>query len=176
MNTGYTVWVYSRPSTRMSRQPFVWHDIVITLHSLAEVYRILVTLTPQRPLQEVWLLLVDHPSRQVFITCQGHRGETCRLNQPGEKLYKYLNIAVKTFLGFTVKCSSPGVLHHQQILEVTPGFALFYWWVESLWLLLHKFWSHFGIFGVKYHNEKSHFQTFQHVVLACIHYREGYTK
>ena len=34
----------------------------------------------------------------------------------------------------------------------------------------------FGIFGVKYHNEKSHFQTFQHVVLACIHYREGYTK
>ena len=106
MNTGYTVWVYSRPSTRMSRQPFVWHDIVITLHSLAEVYRILVTLTPQRPLQEVWLLLVDHPSRQVFITCQGHRGETCRLNQPGEKLYKYLNIAVKTFLGFTVKCSS----------------------------------------------------------------------
>ena len=52
----------------------------------------------------------------------------------------------------------------------------FYWWVESLWLLLHKFWSHFGIFGVKYHNEKSHFQTFQHVVLACIHYREGYTK
>ena len=52
----------------------------------------------------------------------------------------------------------------------------FYWWVESLWLLLLKFWSHFGIFGVKYHNEKSHFQTFQHVVLACIHYREGYTK
>ena len=27
----------------------------------------------------------------------------------------------------------------------------FYWWLESLWLLLHKFWSHFGIFGVKYH-------------------------
>ena len=52
----------------------------------------------------------------------------------------------------------------------------FYWWVESLWLLLHKFWSHFGIFGVKYHNEKSHFQTFQHVVIACIHYRYGYTK
>ena len=52
----------------------------------------------------------------------------------------------------------------------------FYWWVESLWLLLHKFWSHFGISGVKYHNEKSHFQTFQHAVLACIHYREGYTK
>ena len=24
--------------------------------------------------------------------------------------------------------------------------------------------------------KKSHFQTFQHVVLACIHYREGYTK
>ena len=21
----------------------------------------------------------------------------------------------------------------------------FYWWVESVWLLLHKFWSHFGI-------------------------------
>ena len=35
----------------------------------------------------------------------------------------------------------------------------FYWWVESMWLLLHKFWSHFGIFGVKYHKEKSHFQT-----------------
>ena len=52
----------------------------------------------------------------------------------------------------------------------------FYWWVESVWLLLHKFWSHFGIFGVKYHNEKSHFQTFQHAVLACIHYRERYTK
>ena len=52
----------------------------------------------------------------------------------------------------------------------------FYWWVESVWLLLHKFWSHFGIFGVKYHNEKSHFQTFQHVVLACIHYREGYSR
>ena len=33
----------------------------------------------------------------------------------------------------------------------------FYWWVESLWLLLHKFWSHFGIFGVKYQNEKRHF-------------------
>ena len=45
----------------------------------------------------------------------------------------------------------------------------FYWWVESVWLLLHKFRSHFGIFGVKY-------QTFQHMVLACIHYREGYTK
>ena len=28
-------------------------------------------------------------------------------------------------------------------------------------------------FGVKYHNEKGHFQTFQHMVLACIHYREG---
>ena len=28
-------------------------------------------------------------------------------------------------------------------------------------LLLHKFWSHFGIFGVEY-------QTFQHVVLVCI--------
>ena len=52
----------------------------------------------------------------------------------------------------------------------------FYWWVESLWLLLHKFWSHLGIFGVKYHNEKSHFQTFEHVVLSCIHYRDGYTK
>ena len=104
MNTAYTVWVYSRLS--MSRQPFVWRDIVITLHSLAEVYRILVTLTPQRPLQEVWLLLVDHPSHQVFITCQGHRGETCRLSQPGEKLYKYLNIAIKTVLCFTVKCSS----------------------------------------------------------------------
>ena len=38
----------------------------------------------------------------------------------------------------------------------------FYWWVESVWLLLHKFWSHFGIFGVKY-------QTFQRVVPACIH-------
>ena len=36
--------------------------------------------------------------------------------------------------------------------------------------------SHFKIFEVKYHNEKSHFQTFQYVVLACIHYREGYTK
>ena len=33
----------------------------------------------------------------------------------------------------------------------------FYWWVESVWLLLHKFWSNFGIFGVKYHNEQSHF-------------------
>ena len=41
----------------------------------------------------------------------------------------------------------------------------FYWWVESLWLLLHKFWSHFGIFGVKYHNEKSHFQTFQPTIV-----------
>ena len=106
MNTGYTVLVCSRPSTRMSGQPFVWHDIVITLHSLAEVYHILVTLTPQRPLQEVLLLPVDHPSHQVFITCQGHRGETCRLNQPGEKLYKYLNIAIKTFLGFSMKCPS----------------------------------------------------------------------
>ena len=57
-----------------------------------------------------------------------------------------------------------------------PRVCKFYWWVESLWLLLHKFWSHFGIFGVKYHSEKSHFQTFKHVVLACIHYREGYTK
>ena len=47
---------------------------------------------------------------------------------------------------------------------------------KLVWLLLHKFWSHFGIFGVKYHNEKSHFQTFQHVVLACIHYHDGYTK
>ena len=45
----------------------------------------------------------------------------------------------------------------------------FYWCVESVWLLLHKFWSHFGIYGVKY-------QTFQHVVPACIQYREGYTK
>ena len=99
MNTAYTVWVYSRLS--MSRQPFVWRDIVITLHSLAEVYRILVTLTPQRPLQGVWLLLVDHPSHQVFITCQGHRGETCRLSQPGEKLYKYLNIAIKTVLFYS---------------------------------------------------------------------------
>ena len=52
----------------------------------------------------------------------------------------------------------------------------FYWQVESVWLLLHKFWSHFGIFGVKHHNEKSHFQTFQQGVLACIHYCEGYTK
>ena len=52
----------------------------------------------------------------------------------------------------------------------------FYWWVESLWLLLRKFWSHFGIFRVKYHNKKSHFPTFQHVVLACIHYHEEYTK
>ena len=34
----------------------------------------------------------------------------------------------------------------------------FYWWVESLWLLLYKFWSHLGIFGVEYHNEKSHFR------------------
>ena len=25
-------------------------------------------------------------------------------------------------------------------------------------------------------NEKSHFQTFQHMVLSCIHCREGYTK
>ena len=31
-------------------------------------------------------------------------------------------------------------------------------------------------FGVKYHNEKSHFETFQHMVLARIHYGEGYTK
>ena len=45
----------------------------------------------------------------------------------------------------------------------------FYWWVESVWLLLHKFWSHFGIFGVKY-------QTFQHVVPICIHHCEGYAK
>ena len=52
----------------------------------------------------------------------------------------------------------------------------FYRRVESVWLLLHKFWSHFGIFGVKHHNEKSHFQTFQQGVLACIHYCEGYTK
>ena len=36
----------------------------------------------------------------------------------------------------------------------------FYWWVESVWLLLHKFWSHFGIFGVKYHYEQSHFSDF----------------
>ena len=35
--------------------------------------------------------------------------------------------------------------------------------------------DHFGVFGVKYHNEKSYFQTFQRMVLACIHYREGYT-
>ena len=34
----------------------------------------------------------------------------------------------------------------------------------------------FTNFGVKHHNEKSNFQTFQHVVLACIHYHEGYTK
>ena len=44
----------------------------------------------------------------------------------------------------------------------------FYWWVESVWLLLHKFWSHFGISGVKYHNEKNPFSEFQQVVLACI--------
>ena len=82
-------------------------DMILWLpYSLAGVYHILVTLTPQRHLQGVWLLLVDHPSHQVFITCQGHRGETCRLNQPGEKLYKYLNIAIKTFLGFIVKCCS----------------------------------------------------------------------
>ena len=145
MNTGYTVWVYSRPSTGISRQPFVWRDIVITLHSLAEVYRILVTLTPQRPLQEVWLLLVDHPSRQVFITCQGHRGETCHLNQPGEKLYKYLNIAIKTFLGFTVKWSSSptnswklhraiwnpsGSLHQQRLLLFAKNTGYFINWAS----------------------------------------------
>ena len=33
-----------------------------------------------------------------------------------------------------------------------------------------------SIASINYDNEKSHFQTFQHVVLACIHYREGYTK
>ena len=39
--------------------------------------------------------------------------------------------------------------------------------------------TNFGVileFGVKYHNEKRRFQSFQYVVLACIHYREGYTK
>ena len=38
----------------------------------------------------------------------------------------------------------------------TPRVCKFYWWVESLWLLLHKFWSHFGI--LKYHNEKAIFR------------------
>ena len=39
--------------------------------------------------------------------------------------------------------------------QMTLRVCKFYWWVESVWLLLHKFWSHFGIFEVKYHNEKS---------------------
>ena len=67
-------------------------------------------------------------------------------------------------------------MHRSATTNNTTRVCKFYRWVESLWLVLHKFWSHFGIFGVKYHDEKSHFQTFQHVVLACIHYREGYTK
>ena len=67
-------------------------------------------------------------------------------------------------------------MHWSATTNNTTRVCKFYRWVESLWLVLHKFWSHFGIFGVKYHDEKSHFQTFQHVVLACIHYREGYTK
>ena len=29
--------------------------------------------------------------------------------------------------------------------------------LESVWLLLHKFWSHFEVFGVNYHNEKKPF-------------------
>ena len=71
---------------------------------------------------------------------------------------------------------SPAVWCGYLLMEQWPRVCKFYCWVESVWLLLHKFWSHFGIFGVKYHNENSHFQTFQHAVLACIHYREGYTK
>ena len=67
------------------------------------------------------------------------------------------------FPGLSVRAGSRG------FSPATTRVCKFYWWVESVWLLLHKFRSHFGIFGVKY-------QTFQHVVLACIHYREGYTK
>ena len=52
---------------------------------------------------------------------------------------------------------------------IFSGFANFIDEWSQCDFLLHKFWSHFRIFGVKY-------QTFQHTVLACIHYREGYMK
>ena len=40
--------------------------------------------------------------------------------------------------------------------------------VTSASQILESFWNIWS--------RVSHFQTFQHVVLACIHYREGYTK
>ena len=97
-----------------------------------------------------------------------------------------LEYVYKTVLTWTTKTTTWCInfivksfcLFHNFMMHVIVNNARvckFYWWVESVWLLLHKFWSHFGIFGVKYHNEKRHFQTCQ-TVLACIHYREGYTK
>ena len=44
--------------------------------------------------------------------------------------------------------------------------------LESFW----NIWSQVLMFiettPARYHNDKSHFQNFQHMVLACIHYRE----
>ena len=45
----------------------------------------------------------------------------------------------------------------------------FYWWVESVWLLLHKFWSHFGISSITM--QKAIFR-----LSSTWSYREGYTK
>ena len=44
--------------------------------------------------------------------------------------------------------------------------------VTSASQMLESFWNIWS----QVTQRKSHFQTFKHVVLACIHYREGYTK
>ena len=44
--------------------------------------------------------------------------------------------------------------------------------VTSASQILESFWNIWS----QVSQRKSHFQTFKHVVLACIHYREGYTK
>ena len=44
--------------------------------------------------------------------------------------------------------------------------------VTSASQILESFWNIWS----QVSQWKSHFQTFQHVVLACLHYREGYTK
>ena len=43
--------------------------------------------------------------------------------------------------------------------------------VTSASQILESFWNIWS----QVLQQKSHFQTFQYVVLACIHYREGYT-
>ena len=62
--------------------------------------------------------------------------------------------------------------------ESQPGFANFIDEWSHYDFCFTKFWSHFGIFGVKYHKEKSHFSDFPACGprMYCIHYREEYTK